>query len=389
MTDIIKEIVIPEKWAEKFDTTVDDCSRALAVGEDTIMGSVTVMNGIRTLKKFFKIPDVKELVEMSKDNHAGFLTDKKNYSYDQLIDALLPCILEGYRPHGNEINIISGKGMPVKAGKFRRIISLTEGFKENIGTVKIKDGFAFVKCRAKWMTDGKEQSIGHEEGDEVHIKLKYGNQYDSLDKARGLAQSKLYTQVLTRILGRFIADEPESIDITDAVNTESENAGNLKPAEKPDKKPAESQADIDEMFDIANMPPAEPEKAEINPVFVELESIAKDEKYREAMRKLTENMDLPMSLGNEIKVLKDENSDESIRTARGYVDLITSEYNSESAENETQEVAQLKKMRDSFPKIIARLVNDKTLKAGQIDDAIKSGDTAAIFRITSLINNNL
>lgn len=247
--ELDKDLVIPEVWAEKFDFTVKQCGEALTTGKNTIKNSVVVMNGIRSLKKFFHLPAVKELIEMSKDNRAGFLTDRspaqifkhnanpnkryelKPYTYDQIVEALLPCILEGYRPHGNEINIISGTGMPVKRGKYNKIIEMTDGFQENISTPAIKDGHAFMKCRAKWIIDGETQEIGYQEGDEVHIKLSFGK-WDSMDKVRGLAQSKLYTQVLTRITGRFISDDPTvgAVDITDEVDeTEEEKKGKPSP----------------------------------------------------------------------------------------------------------------------------------------------------------------
>jgi len=226
----VKDLMIPEELQEKFDLVVKECSGALSTGVNSIKDSLVVMNGIRSLKAFFKTPEIQELVEMSQESPAGFLTDRseknifkhnknpdrkydmKPYSYAQIVEALIPCCLEGYRMHGNEINIISGKGMPVKAGKFRRILEMTEGFRETISTPAVKDGHAFIKCKAKWVIEGREQSIGYEDGDEVHIKVKFGK-WDSLDKARGLAQSKLYSQVLTRITGRFIAEEPDGVII--------------------------------------------------------------------------------------------------------------------------------------------------------------------------------
>jgi hypothetical protein len=202
---------------------------------------------------------MRELIEMSRDNRAGFLTDRnpaalrkhnadpnkkyelKPYSYDQIIEALLPCILEGYRPHGNEINIISGNGMPVKAGKHRRIIEMTDGYADGYGTPAVKDNYAFIKCRAKWKIDGQTQTLGYDEGDEVHIKIPFGK-WDSLDKVLGLSESKFYTRVLRRITGRFIADEPETIDITsEAHEVKPKTSTSTPPPEvkKPDTPPPE------------------------------------------------------------------------------------------------------------------------------------------------------
>ena len=124
---VTKDLIIPDSWAKKFDLVVQECAGALSTGVNSIKDSLVVMNGIRSLKGFFDTPEVKELVEMSQESPAGFLTDRnaanvfkhnKNpnkkyemqpYSYSQIVEALIPCALEGYRLHGNEINIISGK----------------------------------------------------------------------------------------------------------------------------------------------------------------------------------------------------------------------------------------------------------------------------------------
>lgn len=251
---VVKDLTIPDEWQKKFDLVVQECSGALSTGVNSIKDSLVVMNGIRSLKAFFKTPEVRELVEMSQQSPAGFLTDRsekavwkhnqnknrkyemKPYSYEDIVEALIPCCLEGYRMHGNEINIISGKGMPVKAGKFRRILEMTDGFQETISTPAPQGDYVYIKCKARWKIDGREQTIG-EEGDEVHIKLKFGK-YDSFDKARGLAQSKLYSQVLTRLMGKFIPEEPDG---SMEVEVQAESA---KPEPRKPKAPAKPKEEV-------------------------------------------------------------------------------------------------------------------------------------------------
>ena len=317
MNEPTNDIIIPDSWAKKFDLVVKECSGALTSAQNTIRNSIVVMNGIRSLKNFFLLPEVKELIEMSKDNKAGFLTDRseaairkhnsnpnkrydiKPYSYNEIVDALLPCILEGYYPHGNEINIVAKSGMPVKAGKRRKIIEMTEGFWENISTPAVQDGFAFIKCKAQWFIDGKKQSIGFEKDDEVHIKVKFGK-WDSLDKVIGLSQSKFYTRVLTRITGRFIVDEPESaIDITQSVSAakQEESVKTSPPPpppkkEKPDDPQVQSQPDAD--FHMDNAPPPnlsqEPspstETEDFSEESAELEEMVENAEYKDALDKI-------------------------------------------------------------------------------------------------------
>ncbi len=218
---------IRQEWIQEFDKIVADCAAATSAVMKSLQHDMTVLNGIQRLKVFFHQPAVQELVLSAACNDAGFLCDKTNYTYDELISALIPRILEGYRMTGNEINIISGKGMAVKRGKYRRIIELTKGFQETLGAPTIKnDGFALIRCAARWTANGVKQTIGVEENDPCTIKIKYNAQkYDTIDKANGLAQSKLYSRVLTRITGQFVAEEPtETMDITAKVNAETPKA---------------------------------------------------------------------------------------------------------------------------------------------------------------------
>jgi len=230
---------------EQFDDLVASCVTAMSETHYSIMHSMTLLTGIKELKKFFNDPQIKDLVESAKGSEAGFLTDERpanpnkravQYTYSQVIEALIPRILEGYRITGNEINIISGKGMAVKRGKFRKIIEMTDSFAPTIGSPQQKNNQSTFRCTAKWTKDGKNYSIGISENDPCLITMKSGSQYDSIDKMIGLAESKLYTRVLTRLTGNFMDEEGTStttVDITQEAE-ESKNAEiiNLKKVSK-------------------------------------------------------------------------------------------------------------------------------------------------------------
>jgi len=262
---VTKDLVIPDEWQKKFDLVVKECSGALGTGMNSIKDSLMVMNGIRSLKAFFNTPEVKELVEFAQDTKAGFMTDRspaairrqnakankkydiKPYTYSQVVDALLPCVLEGYTMHGNEINIIAGNGLPVKNGKYNKITGKhAAGFREKIGVPATRTGetgFIFVRCSAEWMIGGEKQHIGVDESDACVFKIAYdGGRYDSIDKIIGLAQSKLYTRVLARITGKFIPEEPSGDVLGDAQELTDEPDG--PPPTKPSasKKKAKKEA---------------------------------------------------------------------------------------------------------------------------------------------------
>ena len=272
---------------KKFDTTVKSCVSAMTETHYSIMHSMTLLTGIDELKQFFNQPQIKDLMESAKGNEAGFLTDEKTrkipYTHDQIIDALIPRILEGYRITGNEINIIAGKGMAVKRGKFRRIIEMTDSFAPTIGSPQQKNNQSTFKCVARWTKDGKDYSIGIGENDPCLITIKSGGPYDTIDKLIGLAESKLYTRVLTRLTGNFIDEEAAAtspINITDeaedAANTVIlKKTANLKVADKPFEKEREPSSETKEKPPVQQK--TEQDEPKLHPVVAKIKKMFEDE----------------------------------------------------------------------------------------------------------------
>lgn len=219
------DIVVKEETLLEFQKAIDLCEPAVSSAKQTLTDSLIIANGIKHIKTFLALPEVKELIIGLQDNVAGFLTDKskiaigkfnnnpknnytkKPYSYEEICEALVPCLMEGYRLTGNEINIIAGKGMPVKSGKFRKITEFPNvtDFKHSIGTPHYEGNMAKMRCQATWMLKGELQSIGLSEEDKCIIAVEKGN-YDGIDKLIGLADSKLFSRVLTRLLGKIVAE---------------------------------------------------------------------------------------------------------------------------------------------------------------------------------------
>ena len=262
----MSDLIIKPETISNLDSIISECSGVLSKsGIRSIADSLAVLQGVKTLKEFFKQEEIKILIEDAQDNEAGFLTDrgpeaiwkhnnnpKKNYelkpyTYEQVLNAIIPLMLEGYALHGNEINIISKRGYRTQAGKYRKIINMTDGFMDNIATPAFKDGYAYLRCKAKWKIGDNIQTIGYSEDDECLLKIKHNPaKFDTVDKVIGLAYSKLYTRVLGRITGQFINEDfvDAPTDITDEVNAATE--GEKSPfaqaaeeaAEKKKKKPA-------------------------------------------------------------------------------------------------------------------------------------------------------
>lgn len=220
-------IQIDPALIERFEKTISDCLTIAGKTAQSISESVTIANGLNQMREFFKNKDLEKLITSMQDSKLGFLTDKPKgktkwnaraqkmvdvvpYSYTEITEAIIPMLLEGYRFTGNEINIISGQAMPVKAGKHRKIIEYDglDGFIHTVGSpTKEGDketGIAKMKCQAKWIIEDKEYSIGY--GDDICIIAVEYDKWSGLDKLIGLAESKLYSRVLTRILGKFVSE---------------------------------------------------------------------------------------------------------------------------------------------------------------------------------------
>jgi hypothetical protein len=229
-------IQISEELLSEMQSTIDLCIPATTKAVQTINDSLVIANGLNSLRAFFQNEEVKKLVETMQDSTLGFLTDrdpislakynkkaspqyyKKAYSYDQIVEALIPPMLEGYRFTGNEINIINGKGMPVKSGKHRKINELVGKFTHSVGG-PVKEGIvAKMRCQAKWYVGGTEYSIGY--GDDICVIHVEFDQYSGIDKLIGLAESKLFSRVLTRISGKLVIEGDVPVPENKEINPE-------------------------------------------------------------------------------------------------------------------------------------------------------------------------
>lgn len=263
-------IDIPEELMTQMQETIDLCIPAATNPAQTLNDSLVIANGLNMLRAFFENEEVKKLVLTMKDSSLGFLTDrepkalyktnakksaqyqKDPYSYEEIVEALIPPMMEGYRFTGNEINIINGKGMPVKNGKHRKITELTKGFAHVVGG-PVKEGkVAKMKCQAKWFTKGgREQSIGY--GDDpciIHVEY---DDYSGIDKLIGLAESKLFSRVLTRISGKLVieGDVPEVSD-KELIGDSSNGAKNIMDMEVDETKA--DKAFVNKLKDVVDDP---------------------------------------------------------------------------------------------------------------------------------------
>lgn len=184
----------------------------------------------------------------------GFLTDKdpskpvqkdgkwetpKPYGVDTVRDCVIAAKMLGFRVVGNEMNIISGKFYPAKAG-FRR--KLTDGksfpgltdFRDTYEVPRLSNGGAIVKARATWKRHGAEDSL------EIEIPVRLNAGMGS-DAALGKAERKLCKRVHDILLGMSTPDADVETD-GQTINVKSEVVRDEVPSVRTGARTKQSEA---------------------------------------------------------------------------------------------------------------------------------------------------
>lgn len=224
-----------EDVSNEIDKIVKDCVPITSSLVPEFSKTLTLAQGVNTLREIFRTnKEIKETVQAMQNTPLGFMTDrtpaalrkaeengkpKKPYSYDQISEACVEAMLNGYRITGNEFNVIAGRFYAAKAGKYRKIVEdpRVTDFKFAVAPPEIAGTTAKVRCFASWKIDGQPFSIGHNTGgngveDRVTFNVKV-NSFMGDDAVIGKAQSKLFSRVLQYLTRRI---QPEATDVTEA-----------------------------------------------------------------------------------------------------------------------------------------------------------------------------
>lgn len=141
----------------------------------------------------------------------GFVTDRPDgYDVQTVKSAFIEAQLRGYRPIGNEWNILAGRFYATRNGLRRRLVAWPgiSDLRESYGIPKATsaDG-ADVQCSATWKLNGTPDNIDAE----IRVRLNRGM---GSDGALGKAQRKLYARIIDRLSGIYTPDG--DADETDA-----------------------------------------------------------------------------------------------------------------------------------------------------------------------------
>jgi len=196
-----------------------EIAEATANNSDVVRGIVVAraMQGLRELLSGEVMRDVMLL----QNTPLGFQTDKPQggYPVDVVRDCLIVALLSGFRPTGNEFNIIAGRFYMTKDGARNRVLSWA-----GLANLEIELGVpqmagekgSLVEAFASWRLNGKLHTLlcskpGATNSRDTRIPVRV-NAGMGTDAIFGKATRKLYAKILERLTGMQLDQEDEDID---------------------------------------------------------------------------------------------------------------------------------------------------------------------------------
>lgn len=154
----------------------------------------------------------------------GFRTDKDaaaGYPENVVRDVVCEALLRGFRPVGNEFNIIAGRFYAAKDGCRRRVLEwpgLTK-FVMDVSYPSDKPGTAYVEAVASWELEGKPDELVRCGKSAIPIRRNAGMGDDAI---LGKAERKMYAAVLNRLSSFVIPDGEVEGDVIDTSSRPAE-----------------------------------------------------------------------------------------------------------------------------------------------------------------------
>ena len=220
---------------------IDEITSEIAkIDTQNVVGAIQLATKIDEMRMALQNPEIiKPLRSLLGSNMGiGVDTDYKtkqpaNYPDHVVADCVLTALSQGYRlasPAGQEWMIFRGNFFAKKVGKFRKIIEFPglTNFVHLVDPPAPKGDVVTVKCYAKWKLNGEQESIGYE-GDECVFRLRQ-NSMSNDDNNIGKSESKLFSRILFRLTGSYIADIDDAESATDVTPKKEQN-------QEPEKKP--------------------------------------------------------------------------------------------------------------------------------------------------------
>lgn len=202
------------KAGADIEQVVKECGLFALRNQPVFVQTITLAKGIKQLQSVLTKGVVEAYFTPLQNSTLGFLTDKPDgYGWDVVRDCVIEAMLRGFRPIGNEMNIISGRFYGAKNG-FERVVREYPGLSnlefDLAVPVLAGDKGALVGFRARWALDGdvmELSGVAPREGElmdtRIPVKVNGGMGPDAI---LGKATRKMFFRIYNRITGVQVLD---------------------------------------------------------------------------------------------------------------------------------------------------------------------------------------
>lgn len=195
-------VALPTEQLANLDRIANESNIVALQDQGVFAAAIGMANAIENLKAAIT-PEVMAPIMKLQGNALGFRTDKDKeggYQLEVVKDAFVEATLRGFKPVGNQWNIIAGRFYATKEGfeaRFRELSKqgLITDLKMMPSVPKIGADTAIVTYSASWKWKGVADSI---EGFQIPIRVNKGMGDDAI---LGKAKRKMLAAIFSRVTG--------------------------------------------------------------------------------------------------------------------------------------------------------------------------------------------
>lgn len=248
-----------QKATDDIESVVAQCNVMALREKPALLQAIELAQGVAKLREILPDGIVQRYFMPLQGSKLGFVTDKdadKGYSVAIVREVVIEALLRGFRPVGNEFNIIAGNFYGAKNG-FERIVREWPGLTNlriDLGVPHlVAEKGALVPCEARWRLDGRNMSVECKPptsdafDTRIPVKVNGGMGPDAI---LGKATRKLYArvyQVLTGCSNDIVDADGETITVPapslPAPAEPAKDGQRIKMNGKKDAPPAEGKHD--------------------------------------------------------------------------------------------------------------------------------------------------
>jgi len=195
-----------------------DFQEAERDGNDMLKGLLTA-TAMQTLRDLLTDDMMRDVMTLH-GSPLGFRTDRdhegKQYPVAVVKDVLITALLKGFRPVGNEFNIIGGNFYATQAG-LERVVAEFPGLTDLRlipGVPTMQSGGALVPYKATWRLHGVADQIDcrmHATHDDTRIPVRVNAQM-GCDAILGKAKRKMLARIYERLTGSILTAAEDAAD---------------------------------------------------------------------------------------------------------------------------------------------------------------------------------